>query len=148
MSLKNGQLLPKVVFMLATFLQKNNHLKKENIIRQEGSWTEREKIKLHLTFGDYSILEKALTKEKYPYEVACLLKNTISDFTEPVCPYDVYEYHLFTKISIPRSKDEMMEFVVDLLNNRINSKKENPCINIDTILFLAEVFRIVGQNTE
>jgi hypothetical protein len=41
-----------------------------------------------------------------------------------------------------------MEFVVDLLNNRINSKNENPCINIDTILFLAEVFRIVGQNTE
>ena len=40
----------------------------------------------------------------------------------------------------------MMDFVCDLLENKINRYKKNPCVNTDTVLFLAEVFRLVGQN--
>jgi hypothetical protein len=80
--------------MLATFLLKNNHLAKENIIRMEGSTAERERIRLHLTFGNYQILENVNTKLDYAHEIACLLKTTIADLTEPVCPYDVYEEYL------------------------------------------------------
>jgi len=40
----------------------------------------------------------------------------------------------------------MIDFVCDLLVNKINKYNENPCVETDTVLFLAEVFRLVGQN--
>jgi hypothetical protein len=39
-----------------------------------------------------------------------------------------------------------MDFVYDLLVNRINSDHKDSCINVDTLLFLAEVTKFVGQN--
>jgi len=80
--------------MLATFLLKNNHLDKENVIRKEGNSSERDRIRLHLTFGNYQILENENTKLDYAHELACLLKTTIIELTEPVCPYEVFEEHL------------------------------------------------------
>jgi hypothetical protein len=80
--------------MLATFLLKNNHFDKEDIIRKEGNSAERERIKLHLTFGNFKILEHENTKLDYAHEIACLLKTTIADLTEPVCPYEVFEEYL------------------------------------------------------
>jgi hypothetical protein len=49
----NGRNLPKVVFMLAANLLKHKHLKREDIIRKEGGETMRQKIKFHLSFGNY-----------------------------------------------------------------------------------------------
>lgn len=39
-----------------------------------------------------------------------------------------------------------MDFVIDLLVNRISSDRENQCMNVDILLFLAEVIKFVGQN--
>jgi hypothetical protein len=39
-----------------------------------------------------------------------------------------------------------MHFVIDLLVNRISSDRESPCMNVDILLFLAEVIKFVGQN--
>jgi len=39
-----------------------------------------------------------------------------------------------------------MDLVYDLLVNRISSDRKNPCMNVDTILFVAEVIKFVGQN--
>jgi hypothetical protein len=39
-----------------------------------------------------------------------------------------------------------MDLVYDLLVNRISSDRKNPCMKVDTILFVAEAIKFVGQN--
>jgi hypothetical protein len=71
------------------------------------------------------------------------------DLIDPVCPRSVYKDYLLTEVCkdrTDRTEEEMMDFVVDLLVNRINVNNERYCVNVDTLLFLAEVFKIVGEN--
>lgn len=54
----------------------------------------------HLTFGNYKILEAYDTNEKFAFELTHVLKSALNGFIEPICPYDVFDYHLMTEIKV------------------------------------------------
>jgi hypothetical protein len=86
-------------------------------------------------------------------EVAMLLKMILTEFTEPVCPIPVFENFLYPKInelmSSDASQEKKMDFVIELLVKKIGLRNEDDerTVNVDTLLFLAEVFKIVGENS-
>jgi len=81
-----------------------------------------------------------------------LLKTILSDFTQPVCPKRVFEEFIFPKINWLMNKgseEDKMKFVIELLVSKIgdNVDKDQPTVNVETLLFLAGVYKIVGENT-
>jgi hypothetical protein len=107
--------------VLSTFLLLDNRLKIFGIFRANGNKDFFEKIKHHLTLGDYGILEVSDIKDNHILEVAMLLKTILAEFTEPVCPIPVFEEFLFPKInelmSSDTSDEKKMDFVIELLVN-------------------------------
>jgi len=141
-------LLPKVIFMLSVFLLQNDRLKKQKILRLNGSSKDVDRIKLHLLFGNYAILKHEDTQDKH-HEIANLLKTTMTEFTQPVCPFKVFYYDLLPEVDTERTNEQTEKFLIDLIVNKIGFKDETGQrmgVNVDTLIFVAEVFKIVGEN--
>jgi hypothetical protein len=67
-------------------------------MRKEGNDTERKKIKFQLSFGNYKILENDNANTKFYHELAFVFKSALNEFLMPICPYDVFDEHLMTKV--------------------------------------------------
>jgi len=71
-------------------------------------------------FGNYAILNHADTQEMH-HEIANLLKSIMIEFTEPVCPFIVFEKDLLPRIDdiVLKDNQRKMDFIVDLVVKRI-----------------------------
>jgi hypothetical protein len=89
-------------------------------MRLNGSSKNVERIKLHLMFGNYAILDHANTQEMH-HEIANLLKSIMIEFTKPVCPYTVFENDLLPNIDeiVLQDDGKKMDFIVDLVVRKI-----------------------------
>ena len=85
-----------------------------------GSSKNIERIKLHLIFGNYEILSHKDTQNMH-HEIAYLLKSIMIEFTEPVCPFTVFEKDLLPRIDdiVLKDNQRKMDFIVDLVVKRI-----------------------------
>ena len=147
--------IPKVIFMLATFLLQNDRLKIEKIFRLNGSAATLEKIRIHLTFGNYAILEELDKGKPIHHEVATLLKEILNELTFPVIPYLVYDEKVFPSadfmVDEATTKEDKIKFFIDLLVNYVgfvDMESMSKTVNVDTLLYLATLFKIVGENVE
>jgi len=55
---KSVTTIPKIIFMLSTYLLQENRLKEEGILRLNGDLAKLDLIRHHLTLGDYAILKE------------------------------------------------------------------------------------------
>jgi len=122
---------------LTTFFRLNSeHFKKQGIFRVNGDRSVIEELGIHLGLGDFSILKRFVDR---PNEVANFLKEILRELTEPVCPFENYEF--FRDLERNLNPDQKLRKVVQLL-------RELPDLNRSTLIYLARFFHEVSTHHE